>query len=132
MNKKRWIASIVEIVLGIILWVCGVIGPLDSYWSGMGGGLIGIGIVQLIRQIRYNTNPEYKENFDTEAKDERNRFIGMKAWSWAGYSFVMIAAVGSIACKLLGREDLMMFCSGSVCLVMLLYWLCYVILKRKY
>lgn len=132
MNKKRWIASIVEIVLGIILWIGGVVGPLDSYWSGMGGGLIGVGIVQLIRQIRYNTNTEYKENFDIEAADERNRFIAMKAWSWAGYLFVMVAAVGSIVCKLIGREDLMMFCSGSVCLIVVLYWISYVVLKRKY
>lgn len=132
MNKKRWIASIVEIVLGVILWACGILGVVDSYWSGMGAGLMGVGIVFLIRQIRYNTNAEYKETYDIEASDERNRFIGMKAWSWAGYSFVMIAALGSIAFKLLGREDLMMFCSGSVCLVIVLYWLCYVILKRKY
>ena len=132
MNKTRWIASIVEIVLGIILWICGVIGLLDSYWSGMGAGLIGVGIVFLIRQIRYNTNAEYKENYDTEANDERNRFIAMKAWSWAGYLFVMIAAVASIVFKLLGREDLMMFCSMSVCLIMLLYWVSYMVLKRKY
>ena len=132
MNTKRLIASIVEIVLGIILWICGVIGLLDSYWSGMGAGLIGVGIVFLIRQIRYNTNAEYKENYDTEANDERNRFIAMKAWSWAGYLFVMIAAVASIVFKLLGREDLMMFCSMSVCLVIVLYWICYMVLKRKY
>jgi len=132
MNTKRLIASIVEIVLGIILWICGVIGPLDSYWSGMGGGLIGVGIVFLVRSIRYKRDPEYKENYDTEAKDERNRFIATKAWSWAGYLYVMIAAVGSIVCKLLGREDLMMFCSMSVCLIMLLYWVSYMVLKRKY
>lgn len=132
MNTKRLIASIVEIVLGIILWICGVIGLLDSYWSGMGGGLIGVGIVFLVRSIRYKRDPEYKENYDTEANDERNRFIATKAWSWAGYLYVMIAAVGSIACKLLGREDLMMFCSMSVCLIMLLYWVSYMVLKRKY
>ena len=132
MNKTRWIASIVEIILGAILWICGILGVIDSYWSGMGGGLIGVGIVFLIRSIRYKRDPEYKENFDTEANDERNRFIATKAWSWAGYLYVMIAAVGSIACKLLGREDLMMFCSMSVCLIMLLYWASYVVLKRKY
>lgn len=132
MNKKRWIASITEIVLGAILWICGVLGVIDSYWSGMGAGLLGVGTVFLIRQIRYNTNTEYKEEYDIEAADERNRFLAVKAWSWAGYSFVMIAAVGSIVSKLVGREDLMMFCSGSVCLIVLLYWLSYVILKRKY
>ena len=132
MNNKRWIATIAEIVLGATLWVCGILGIVDSFWSGMGAGLIGVGIVFLIRQIRYSTTPEYKERFDIEAKDERNRFLAMKAWSWAGYMYVMIAAVGSIVFKLLDREDLMMFCSMSVCLIVLLYWVSYMVLKKKY
>ena len=132
MNNKRFIASIVEIILGVVLSVCGAIGLLDSYWTGMGGGLIGVGIVFLIRSIRYRRNPEYKEEVDIEMSDERNKFIRLKAWSWAGYLFVMIAAVASIAFKLAGREDLMMFCSGAVCLVLVLYWVSYIVLKNKY
>ncbi len=132
MNNKRFIASIVEIVLGLALFVCGAIGLIDSYWTGMGGGLIGVGIVFLVRSIRYKRDPEYKEEYDVEMNDERNKFIRLKAWSWAGYLFVMIAAVASITFKLLGREDLMMFCSGCVCLVLVLYWISYVVLKNKY
>ena len=132
MNNKRFIASIVEIILGVVLWVCGAIDLIDSYWTGMGGGLIGVGIVFLIRSIRYKRDPEYKEEFDIEMSDERNKFIRLKAWSWAGYLFVMIAAVGSIVFKLAGREDLMMFCSGAVCLVLVLYWVSYMVLKNKY
>ena len=132
MNNKRFIASIVEIILGVVLSVCGAIGLIDSYWTGMGGGLIGVGIVFLIRSIRYRRNPEYKEEVDIEMSDERNKFIRLKAWSWAGYLFVMIAAVGSIVFKLVGREDLMMFCSTSVCIVIVLYWVSYVVLKNKY
>ena len=132
MNNKRFIASIVEIVLGLALFVCGAIGLIDSYWTGMGGGLIGVGIVFLVRSIRYKRDPEYKEEYDIEISDERNKFIRLKAWSWAGYLFVMIAAVASIAFKLAGREDLMMFCSCSVCLVMVLYWISYMVLKNKY
>ena len=132
MNNKRFIASIMEIVLGVVLSVCGAIGLIDSYWTGMGGGLIGVGIVFLIRSIRYKRDPEYKEEYDVEMNDERNKFIRLKAWSWAGYLFVMIAAVASIAFKLAGREDLMMFCSGAVCLVLVLYWVSYMVLKNKY
>lgn len=132
MNTKRMIASIVEIILGFALWICSAIGMIDSYWGGMGGGLMGVGIVFLIRSIRYKRDPEYKEEYDVEMNDERNKFIRLKAWSWAGYLFVMIAAVSSIVSKLVGREDLMMVFSGSVCLVVVLYWLSYVVLKKKY
>ena len=132
MNTKRLIASIVEIVLGIVLLICGSIGLIDSYWSGMGGGLIGVGIVFLMRSIRYMRDPEYKEEYDIEISDERNKFIRLKAWSWAGYLYMMLAAVGSIVFKLMGREDLMFFCSGSVCLVLVLYCISYVVVKNKY
>ena len=105
---------------------------IDSYWSGMGGGLIGVGIVFLIRSIRYKRDPEYREEYDIEVNDERNKFIRLKAWSWAGYLYVMLAAVGAIVFKLLGREDLMMFCGTSVCIVLVLYWVSYMVLKNKY
>ena len=132
MNTKRLIASIVEIILGLALWICSAIGLIDSYWGGMGGGLMGVGIIFLIRSIRYKRDPEYKEEYDVEMNDERNKFIRLKAWSWAGYMYVMLAAVGAIVFKLLGREDLMMFCSGTVCLVLVLYWVSYMVLKNKY
>ena len=132
MNNKRFIASIVEIILGFALWICSAIGLIDSYWGGMGAGLMGVGIVFLIRSIRYKRDPEYKEEYDVEMNDERNKFIRLKAWSWAGYMYMMIAAVGSIFFKLMGREDLMFFCSGSVCLVLVLYLISYVIVKNKY
>ena len=78
---KRIIASIVWIIVGITLSVCSLFNMVDSYWSGMGTALIIVGVLQLIRFIRYQKNPEYKEAVDTNTQDERNRFIAMKAWS---------------------------------------------------
>ena len=132
MNTKRFIASIVEITLGLALFVCGAIGLIDSYWTGMGGGLMGVGIVFLVRSIRYMRDPEYKEEYDIEISDERNKFIRLKAWSWAGYLYMMLAGVATFAFKIAGREDLMLFCSGSMCVVLVLYWVSYMVLKNKY
>ena len=132
MNNKRWITSIVYIALGVVLLGCGIAQILDEFWSGMGGGLLGVGIVRMIQMIRYQKNETYKEAVDTAMSDERNRFIANKAWAWAGYLFVMVAAVGSIVFKLMGREDLMMLASGSVCLIILFYWGSWMVLKRKY
>ena len=95
--SKRIIASIVWIIVGIVLTICSFLNLVDSYWSGMGTALLIVGILQVIRFVRYQKNPSYKETVDTNAQDERNRFIAMKAWSWAGYLLVIIAAVASIA-----------------------------------
>ena len=131
-TKKRIYLSLLWILLGAALFLCSAFGSLDSYWSGMGGGLLGVGIMQLIRFSRYESNEEYRTKADRANKDERNKFIANKAWAWAGYLFVLISAVGSILLKLAGREDLMMMASGSVCLIILLYWASYLYLQKKY
>ena len=131
-NKKNRFVSLLWVLLGVVLTVCAAAGVLDSYWYSFGMALLVVGSLQLWRQRRYRKNEAYREKVDTETGDERNKFIAGRAWAWAGYGFVMIAAVASIIFKLLGREDLMMFCSFSVCLIALLYCGSYMILKRKY
>ena len=131
-KNYRFFLSIFWILLGAALAVCGETGLIDDSWGSMGFTLVLVGILQVIRHIRYRTNEDYREKFDTESKDERNRFIANKAWAWAGYLFVITGCVGTIVFKLEGREDLMMMASGCVCLMVLLYWGSYMVLKKKY
>ncbi len=128
----RWILSILYIVIGVALIVCDFLQLVDEFWSGMGTAFAVIGVLQIIRLIRYKTNATYKENTDTVVNDERNRFIRNKAWAWTGYLFIITAAVATIVFKLLGEETLMFFCSGSVCLILVIYWISYFILDKKY
>ena len=128
----RFIVSILEILIGAALLVLGLTGVLDEFWEGMGTGLIVVGMLMFIRQIRYRTNAEFKEELDVKEKDERNRFIAMKSWSWAGYTYVLVAAVGTIVAKILGHDDIMMMLSRSVCFILVFYWLFYLILQKRY
>ena len=132
MNKKHLAVYIMEILAGIILLGLGVAGKVDEFWSGMGGALIGVGGMNLIRIIRYQKNEEYRENVNTQRNDERNKFLANKAWAWAGYWFTMIAAIATFIFKFAGREDLMMLCSGGICLMVTLYWVIYLCLRKKY
>lgn len=132
MKKERLIASILEIIVGAALLICSMFELVDEFWSGMGTSLLIIGIIFLIRNIKYKTNEEYREKIDIESNDERNKYISLKAWAWAGYLFVMLGAVGAIVFKLIGKEDLMMMASLSVCLIMVFYWISYTFLKKKY
>lgn len=130
--NQRLALSLFWVGLGLALCICHAAGQVDEFWSSMGFVLMLVGLLQVLRQVRYRTDRDYRDTFDTETRDERNRFLSNKAWAWAGYWFVLIAACGTIAFKLLGREELMMLASGSVCLIVLLYWLSYLVLKRKY
>lgn len=131
-NSKRMIACIVEIFIGLALLVSNLAGLTDTFWSGMGSTLIVVGVIFLIRQIKYKTNETYRESVDVEINDERNKYLSMKAWSWAGYLFVLIAAVGAIVLKILGRDEMVHAAAGSVCLIMVLYWLAYLVVRKKY
>ena len=130
--RYRWILSILYVLIGVSLTVCGVLKIIDTFWSGMGTAFIVVGVLQILRLIRYQTSAIYKENTDTAASDERNRFIRAKAWAWVGYLYIIIAAVATIVFKLLGQETLMFAASSSVCLMMVLYWIIYLILNKKY
>ena len=132
MKNKRLIANFVEIAIGFILTVCGHYGIIDEYWSGMGTALVFIGCIMMFRQFKYKTNASYKEKVDTETNDERNKYLRRLAWAWAGYSFVLIAAFGSIIFKILGMDVYSIAAGLAVCLLMVLYWVSYVVLNRKY
>lgn len=131
-NDWRFVINIIEILAGAALLVLGLTGVVDEFWEGMGTALIVVGMLLFIRQIRYRTNAEFKEELDIKEKDERNRFIAMKSWSWAGYTYVMVAAVGTIVARILGHDDIMMMLSRSVCFILVFYWLFYLILQKKY
>ena len=129
-HKMIW--SILEIIIGAALMAANFLADLDSYWSGMGSALIAVGVIFLLREIKYRKNPDYKEQVDTETNDERNKYLGMKTWSWTGYATVLILAVSSIGCKIAGYSDISTLLGGIVCLMVVLYWLIYVYLSKKY
>ena len=131
-KDRRIIACIIYSILGVALMILGMLEIVDSFWSGMGGALIAVGIVRMIHIGRYRSDEAYRENVEIEANDERNRFIRNKAWAWAGYLFIIIAAISTIVLRLLGQDLLSIAAGFTVCILALLYWICYLVLKKKY
>ena len=129
--KKNWI-NIAWVILGAGLLALSFAELVDSFWGGMGSALFTIGVIRLLRNYRLNKNEEYRERMEIEARDERNRFLSSKAWAWSGYLFILIAAALSILFKVMGQDLLSMTSGGAVCLMLVLYWASYFILRRKY
>ncbi len=131
-SDKRVYLSITWVVIGAVLFSMAVAGKVDSFWSGMGGALLAVGALQILKYYRLSKNEEYREKMEIEYNDERNQFIRNKAWAWSGYLFILIAAIACIVLKITGQEVLSMAASGAVCLMLVLYWVSYYLLKRKY
>ena len=132
MKKNDTIFAIIWLVLGLPLIGLSIAGLVDEFWSGMGSALLVIGIIRLLRFYRLKKNDTYREKMETAQTDERNQFIRMKAWSWAGYLFIMVSAIATIIFRILGQDLLSQFASYAVCLMLVLYWVSYFVLKKKY
>ncbi len=131
-QKIKLSFNIVYVIIGCILIGFSVLEKLDSFWSGMGSALLVVGLINLLKIHRLNKNEEYREKLEIEVSDERLQFIRNKAWAWSGYLFVLISAVACIVFKVMDLDQLSLYASFSVCLVLALFWVSHTILKRKY
>ena len=132
LNKKYLVTYIIYLAIGAVLIGLGFAGIVDEFWSGMGSALLIVGALRLLRMYRLRSNTDYRERVETEATDERNHFIRGKAWSWTGYIYVLSAAAATIVLRIMGQELLSHVTAYSVCFVMLIFWISYMILNRKY
>ena len=131
-NKLRISYAVVYIILGVSLFGLQLFGVVDNFWGGMGTSFVFVGALLLYRSIKYKKNESYRENVDTQVNDERNHFLAMKAWSWAGYLFVFVAAAAAIVLRVMGMHDMSLAASMCIGIILLLYFGSYMVLKRKY
>ena len=120
-------------VLGIVLIILNMTDVLDqSIYSGMGSALTVVGFFQAMRNLRYRKDEDYREKIDTEFGDERNSFLRMKSWAWTGYIVVLAEGIGVVVAMITGQELISRVLSWSVCLIVGIYWVTYMVLSRKY
>ena len=132
-NNKRLALSIFWMVLGIVLIILNMTDVLDqSIYSGMGSALTVVGFFQAMRNLRYRKDKDYREKIDTELGDERNSVLRMKSWAWTGYIVVLAEGIGVVIAMITGQELLCRVLSWSVCLIVGVYWITYMVLSRKY
>ena len=131
-NKRKLIISSMWIVLGIVFIVLDIMGiATDSAFTAIGAAWIVVGALQIYKNIKYHTNEDYKEQIDIACSDERNKFIRMKAWSYAGYLFVLGSAVVSIVLFLSGITVYAQILSYCMCSILVVYYIAYLYLQKK-
>lgn len=132
-NNRKLLLNCMWVVAGTVLVVLSFMEKIPSdVWSGVGGGLIGVGALQIIRNLKYRNNPEYKQKIDIEANDERNRYLRMIAWSWTGYIFVIGSAVISLVLLIMGERTISQTLGLCMCAELVIYCISYLTVGRKY
>lgn len=131
-DRRMLIVSGTYLLLGAVLLALGVAEQVDEFWSGMGAGLTAVGLLRMIRYIRIAHSPEYQTQMKTEMSDERNHFLRNKSWAWAGYLYVQISGISVIGLKMMGQDIRSQQTALGLCLMLILYWGAYMVLRRKY
>lgn len=70
---------------------------ISGFYVGTGFGLIGAGIMTVIKNIRYLRKPELKKKRKIYETDERNRMIGLRCWAYTGYTMMLGLYIGILA-----------------------------------
>ena len=131
-NKFRFALSIFWIVLGGVLMTLSVLDIIDgTMFSGLGGGLIAVGALQVFRWTKYEKDAEYREKVDVEIGDERNKYISMLSWSYTGYAAILIAAVGSLITFILKQYELSHYLTCTFAFMTIIRYITYFIATKK-
>lgn len=120
--------------IGLVLTIVAFVTKTDNYFiSSFGIGLI-VNAILRFRQYRRITKDESTiKQQEIAEKDERNLMLLEKARSWAFGFYIWFTGTVLIVFAILGvHETLVQMISYSICLMVLIYWICYYILKRKY
>ncbi len=102
--KLRMIYSVILMVLGAASLYVGnfvVINSGDAeysagYYTGLGFGVIAAAAITLVKYILLLKNPEKLKAREIYESDERNKMIGLKTWSWAGYAMFILLYVAQM------------------------------------
>ena len=131
--KQRLTIAVVYIAAGILLALWAVLSKTENYFpSSFGFALIVLGILRMIQYWKITGSDQTMRQRERTETDERNRMIAEKARSWAFSFSILIAGVIVIVLSLLGQHDTAQPLAWYSCCMVLLYWVFYLIAKRKY
>lgn len=131
--KIRWYTAAVFILLGIALIVVAVLGSFENdFFVAYGGALIVMGILRLIQHRRITKDEKSVRDRELAESDERFRMISERARSLAFSWSIVAAGIVVIVLSLMGKHDAAQPFAWYVCGMVLLYWIFWMILGKKY
>ncbi len=130
--KIRLSIAIGYIILGLAMIITfNIIKTENEFLSSFGFALIVIGIVQIRKYIMITKNEETIIKRQIAETDERNISIANRAKSISFIIYVLLAAVLVIILELLNKTQLAMIISGTIWVLILIYWISYWIISKK-
>lgn len=131
--NKRLYYAIGYIVIGAALILLQITGRVSNEISASFGAAFAVcGVVRIIQHIRLVSNKDKMEQREIAEKDERNVMLYEKARSWAFGIYVILAGCAILVLYMLNMEFAAQIIAYALCALVFIYWVCYMIVKRKY
>lgn len=131
--RKRLYISVSYLILGIGLNIIAALSGTENYFfSCFGSIMIVMGLVRILRHIRLTGSDSAVKKQEIAETDERNRMMAERARAWAFSFTVLGSGVAVIVLSLLGYHDAALPFAWLVCGMTTLYWLSWLIIRRKY
>ena len=131
--KQRLYIAVSYIVIGLVLIAADALNHFENhYFASFGMTLAVMGILRLIRHWKITKDDASIHRQEVAETDERTLMMNEKARSWAFTYSIMIAGITVIVLSLLGKHDAAQPFAWFVCAEVVLYWICWLILRKKY
>ncbi|MBR5515186.1 MAG: hypothetical protein IKU52_03170 [Clostridia bacterium] len=131
--KIRLTVGIVYIILGICLIFTGFINQTENeFVASFGFALTVIGLARLKKYFSLTRNEEKLKRYEIAETDERNIMIVSKARSLTFSLYVIICYIAVIVFSFLNYTLIAQILSVSVFLLIMIYWISYFIIRKKY
>lgn len=131
--QTRLYIAVSYILLGLVLIAADVLSQFENtFFFSFGAALLVMGVVRLIRHRKITKDEASMWKQEVAETDERFLMMTERAKSWA-FSFSLLAGgIVVIVLSLLGYHEAAQPFAWYVCGMMALYWLCWIILQKKY
>ncbi len=131
--KKRLCYAIGYIVIGAALVLLRFTGKLDNEIISYFGAAFGIcGIARIIQYVRILSNEDKMKQREIAEKDERNVMIWTRARSLTFGIYIMLAGIATVVLYITEQYFAGQIIAYTVCGLCAIYWICYMIMSRKY
>ncbi len=119
------------VALGAAFIVLRILGYMPDIFISFGTAYAVCGLMMLIKNGIIISNPEKLKKLEIESKDERNRMIYGKAVSLAFNIFIYAAAVAIMVLEFVGMSEAGLTVALCLCGFVLIYVVCYYILRAR-
>ena len=130
--KTRIYTGVLYLIVGAAMIVTYAVKSGNEFLCSFGGALVLMGILRILKHKRLLKNGDALEKQRIAETDERNIMLAHRARSLAFSFYVFLSCCAVIVLQFLDMGEKALPLAYSVCALLILYFVCYYILNKKY